>query len=224
VEIPRKLEADTPENFRLRFFNRLKELIPLARSRLAESQARYKAGFDRKVREKNKDVSEGSCVFIRREVHEMGINPKLDDQVDGPDRVVQTDGSTFLLRIGDDHIRVSSDHVTSAPTPKGEEPHAGDRRRVDEVVQRGNRPEELPQRNDWPQGESVRNEDDTRNDQHPSGNPPEGNKPEADEFVFEKIVGTKMSKTGRFYIEFAGSGIRVKTTLGSHGHIYRSAL
>jgi Chromo (CHRromatin Organisation MOdifier) domain len=196
VEIPRKREADTPENFRLRFLNRLKELIPLARSRLAESQARYKAGFDRKVREKNKDVSEGSWVFVRREVHEMGINPKLDDQVDGPYRVVQTDGRTFLLRIGDDHIRVSSDRVTPAPTPEGEEPHAGDRRRVDGGVQRGNRPEEIPQRNDLPQGVSVRNEGDTRNAEHLSGNPPEGDQPEADEFVFEKIVGTKMSKDG----------------------------
>ena len=35
VETPRKLEADTPENFRLRFLNRLKELIPLARSRFS---------------------------------------------------------------------------------------------------------------------------------------------------------------------------------------------
>ena len=110
--------------------------------------------------------------------------------------MVQTDGRTFLLRIGDDHIRVSSDRVTSAPTPEGEEPHAGDRRRVDGVVQRGIRPEEIPQRNDLPQGASVRNEDDTRNEEHPSGNTPERDKPEADEFVFEKIVGTKMSKDG----------------------------
>jgi hypothetical protein len=109
---------------------------------------------------------------------------------------VQTDGRTFLLRIGDDHIRVSSDRVTPAPTPEGEEPHAGDRRCVNGVVQRGNRPEELSQRNDWPQGASVRNEDDTRNEEHLSGNPPEGDKPEADEFVLEKIVRTKMSKDG----------------------------
>jgi hypothetical protein len=40
VEFLRKREADTPEIFRLRFFHRLKELLPLARSRLAESQAR----------------------------------------------------------------------------------------------------------------------------------------------------------------------------------------
>jgi hypothetical protein len=57
------------------------------------------------------------CTYLRREVHEVGINPKLDAQVDGPYQILQIDGSTFLLRVGDDDIRVSSDGVTPAPTP-----------------------------------------------------------------------------------------------------------
>jgi hypothetical protein len=98
VEIPEKGTADTPENARVRFLQRLKELHPLAQRRLAEVQARYKAGFDRSEREKNKELQAGSCVYLRREVHDTGTNPKLYQQVDGPYRVFETDGRTFVLQ------------------------------------------------------------------------------------------------------------------------------
>ena len=81
-------------------------------------------------------------MFVRREVHETGTNPKLNEQVDGPYKVLQTDGRTFLLRIGDDHVRVSSDRLTAAPTPEGELSTSVDRRRTDESAASGNIPEE----------------------------------------------------------------------------------
>ena len=194
VEIPRKREADTPENFRLRFLHRLKELLPLARSRLAESQARYKAGFDKGIREKNKDVSEGSWVFVRREVHETGTNPKLDEQVDGPYKVLQTDGRTFLLRIGDDHVRVSSDRLTAAPTPEGELSTSVDRRRTDESAASGNIPEE-----GTPTGDvdgSARDNEGVQTGEHTTEDTHSGNEQTTGEYVFERIVGTKQADDG----------------------------
>jgi hypothetical protein len=95
---------------------KIRDPVPLAQQRLAESQARYKRNFDRSVREKNKDVLPPSWVYLRREVHEVCRNPKLDDQVDGPYRVIETDGSVFKLRIGDDEVPLSSDRIT--PTPE----------------------------------------------------------------------------------------------------------
>jgi hypothetical protein len=82
---------------------------------LAEAQAQYKRNFDRSIKDKNKEVLSGSWVYLRREVHEVGRNPKLDDQVDGPYRVMETDERVFKLRIGDDDVPVSSDRITPAP-------------------------------------------------------------------------------------------------------------
>ena len=54
---------------------------------------------------------------MRCETHELGVNPKLIDQSDGPYQVVANDKNTLLLRVGTDLIRVSSDRITSAPSP-----------------------------------------------------------------------------------------------------------
>jgi hypothetical protein len=105
---------DTPTSSKLRLLGRIRELVPLAQQRLAESQVRYKMNCDRIVKEKNKDVLPNSRVYLRHEVHEVGRNPKLDDQVDGPYRVIETDGRIFKLRIGDDDVPVSSDRIAPA--------------------------------------------------------------------------------------------------------------
>jgi transposase InsO family protein len=97
VEIPEPGTGDTPETAKLRFLKRLKELHPLAQRRLAEAQLRYKRNYDRTVRLKNKELQIGSWVFVRKEVHDTGVNPKLDEQTDGPYRVLETDGQTLLL-------------------------------------------------------------------------------------------------------------------------------
>jgi hypothetical protein len=113
---------DTPTSSKLRFLGRIRELVHLAQQRLAESQARYKRNSDRSVKEKNKDVLPNSWVYHRREVHEVGRNPKLDDQVDGSYRVIETDGLVFKLRIGDDEVPVSSDRITPAPESSDDTP------------------------------------------------------------------------------------------------------
>jgi hypothetical protein len=79
---------DTPTSSKLRFLGRIRELVPLAQQRLAESQARDNRNFDRSVKEKSKDVLPNSWVYLRREVHEVGRNPKLDDLVDGTYRAI----------------------------------------------------------------------------------------------------------------------------------------
>jgi Chromo (CHRromatin Organisation MOdifier) domain len=104
----------------MRFLDRLKELRPLAKKKPAEAQARYKATFDRSVREKNKEFQAGSWVYVRKEVHATGTNPKLDAQVDGPYRVLETDGRTFQIHQGEQKVRISSDRITPAPAPLGE--------------------------------------------------------------------------------------------------------
>jgi hypothetical protein len=101
----------------MRFLDRLKELHPLAKKKLAEAQARYKATFDRSVREKNKELQTGSWVYVRKEVNATGSNPKLDAQVDGPYRVLETDGRTFQIQQGEQKVRISSDSITPAPAP-----------------------------------------------------------------------------------------------------------
>jgi hypothetical protein len=56
-------------------------------------------------------------VFVRREVHDTGVNPKLDDQADGPLRVLRSDCHVVILQHGVDQVRVSADRTTPAPTP-----------------------------------------------------------------------------------------------------------
>jgi hypothetical protein len=49
VETPEKGMTDTAETARMRFLDRLTEMRPLAKKKLAEAQASYKATFDRSV-------------------------------------------------------------------------------------------------------------------------------------------------------------------------------
>jgi transposase InsO family protein len=120
VEYPDPGIEGTPDTAKLRFLKRIKELRPLALRRLAEAQARYKRNYDRTIREKNNELGVGSWVYVRRETHDTGINPKLDEQVDGPYQVLNNDGHTFLLQLGDQEVRISSDRITPAPTPRTE--------------------------------------------------------------------------------------------------------
>jgi hypothetical protein len=117
VEAPESGNEDAPETVKLRFLQQLRDLMPLARERLAEAQGRYKRNYDRTVRPKNDGIPKDSWVYVRKEVHAAGTNPKLDDQVEGPFQVALNDGHTLILRIGDDLARVNSDRITPAPAP-----------------------------------------------------------------------------------------------------------
>jgi hypothetical protein len=72
------------------------------------------------VCENNKELQTESWVYLRREVHDVGVCPKLDDQVDGPFRVLEAEGRTFVLQKGEGRVRVSSNRVTPVPTLLGE--------------------------------------------------------------------------------------------------------
>ena len=117
TEIPEVGNDDSPTTVKLRFLSQLKELLPNARQQLASAQQRYKLGYDRLVRPKNNALTDGSLVYTRKEVHDTGVNPKFDEQTEGPFRVISNDEHTLLLRIGDTMVRVSSDRVTPAPVP-----------------------------------------------------------------------------------------------------------
>jgi transposase InsO family protein len=106
------------ETEKLRFLRRLKELLPMAAERLRMAQQRYKRNYDAHVRPKNQGIPEGGWVYVRKEVYDAGVNPKLLDQVDGPFQVADKDDHTMLLRMGDHLVRVSSDRITPAPTPR----------------------------------------------------------------------------------------------------------
>jgi hypothetical protein len=173
---------DTPASAKLRFITRVKELVPLAQTRLAEAQAQYKRNFDRSINEKNKTVLSGSWVYLRREEHESGRNPKLYDQVDGPYRVMETDGRVFKLRIGDDDVPVSSDRITPAPVSDPEF-----RSREDPPIDETARP--------------VAAEYGEEDEEGYDGSP-------TDEFLFERITGMKKLNDGtlRYKVRWYGYG------------------
>jgi hypothetical protein len=141
----------------------------LAQTRLAEAQAQYKKNFDRSIKEKNKEVLSGSWDYLRREVHEAGWNPKLEDQVDGPYKVIATDRRVFKIRIGDDDVPVSSDRITPAPVSDPEPRNREDP--IDETARQ------------------VAAGDDDDEEEAFEGSPME-------EFVFERITGMKKLNDG----------------------------
>jgi hypothetical protein len=59
-------------------------------------------------RENNKNVTPGQWLYLRKEEHPAGVNPKLTEQATGPYDVIETDGRTFVVRVGDTNERVSS--------------------------------------------------------------------------------------------------------------------
>jgi hypothetical protein len=135
VSIPSGEDPPSGETEKMRFLQRLRELRPFAAQQLRLAQERYKKSYDAHVRPKDKDIPEGGWVYVRRETHELGVNPKLIDQSDGLYQVVANDEHTLLLRVGMDLIRVSSDRITSALSPL---PESEAERYL------GNRPDVLP--------------------------------------------------------------------------------
>jgi hypothetical protein len=58
----------------------------------------------------------GDWVYLRKEVHDANVNPKMDAPADGPFEVLKTKGHTLVIRKCEETVRVSSDLVTAAPT------------------------------------------------------------------------------------------------------------
>jgi hypothetical protein len=68
------------------------------------------------VRENRKMLKAGDWIYLRKEVHDANVNPKLDAPADGPFEVLKMDGHTLVIRQGEETVRVSSDRVTAVPT------------------------------------------------------------------------------------------------------------
>jgi hypothetical protein len=161
MESPIGNAAEFPEDKKRRFVERLRELVPLAKDRLLESQRRYKKNLDLHTHVANQKISPESWVFLRREVADTNGSSKLDELADGPYRVVKSEGDTLVLRIGDDDLRASKNRVTQAPKPLAAVPIAGDS----------------------PVAKTMGNvAPPTGNDPIPTGN-------DSPEFVIDKIVG-----------------------------------
>ncbi|GAB0498086.1 hypothetical protein MMPV_009427 [Pyropia vietnamensis] len=118
------------------FMARLRKLIPQVAEALAKTQQRYKKGYDLNIARRNTDVRVGDYVYTvaHRRLH------KLDAPVLGPFLVVDRDDKTFVVQVGDDEERVSSDQVTPAPRPPDVDssqstPHALLRDRVNLTAQ-----------------------------------------------------------------------------------------
>jgi Chromo (CHRromatin Organisation MOdifier) domain len=111
---------------------------------------------------------------VRRETHELGANPKLIDQSDGPYQVVENDDHTLLLRVDRDLIRVSSDRITPAPFPLPE---------IEAHLSLGNRPDVLPSEDEV----SLQPVDPEIEASHD---------PEGEEYVVERLVGLRREADG----------------------------
>jgi hypothetical protein len=118
VESPEKGIEETPATVKLRFFQWLRDLCPVVQQRLKEAQERYKRNFDNSIRDKNKEVSSGDWVYLKREVHSSSVNLKLDAQVDGPFQVLENSGHALLLQQRESKNRISSDRVPPTSTPR----------------------------------------------------------------------------------------------------------
>jgi hypothetical protein len=67
VEAPESGSEDLPDTVKLRFLQQLRDLMPLARERLAEAQGRCKRNYDRTVLPKNDSISKDAWVYVRKE-------------------------------------------------------------------------------------------------------------------------------------------------------------
>jgi hypothetical protein len=104
--------------------------------------------------------------------------------VNGPYRVLETDGLTFQIQQDEQKVRVSSDRISPAPTPLGQ-----------------NRPGTLITSNSSP---VTATDDASFNDEdHRAGNPEHES-----EYVVERIVGVRQGADGtlRYRIRWYGYG------------------
>ena len=108
-----------------KFLLRLREAILKARSNLARTQRRYKKDFDRRVRQRLRNLQVGDFVYREIPDHPVGVNPKLTSQVDGPFQVLDIEWPTIIIDVNGREVRVNANRLTQAwyrPLPETPEP------------------------------------------------------------------------------------------------------
>jgi len=93
-------------------------LITQVKAAFATAQRRYKSNLEKRVRPVNKALKIGNWVF---EDAQDTDRRKLEHNVVGPFEIVRTDGHTYTVLVDGLPDTVSSDHVTWAPPPTGQE-------------------------------------------------------------------------------------------------------
>jgi len=111
----RTLKDGSPLPRKREFMARLRKHIPIVVEALRKTQQRYKRNFDHRVAARNADVKIGDYLYTTKHDRQN----KLQSKPIGPFVVIDADAdaSKFVIDIGGEEKRVSSDHVTPTPRP-----------------------------------------------------------------------------------------------------------
>jgi len=97
----------------------LRNLITQVRAALFTAQHGYKRNFDKRMRPVNKALKIGDWVFLdARDTNRRNSDNKIGDPVE----IVRMDGRTYTALEDGLLDTVSSDHLSWAPPPTGQEP------------------------------------------------------------------------------------------------------
>ena len=107
------LNDGSPPARKREFMAKLRRQIPAVVEALRKTQQRYKRNFDTNVSPRNKSVRIGDYVYMTNHHRQH----KLQSRAVGPYVVIDADDSTYVVDVGGEEVRVSSDHVTPAPRP-----------------------------------------------------------------------------------------------------------
>ena len=100
------------------FLERLDHLMSKARRNLERTQVRYKRNADARMRQRLRDLAPGDYVYREIPEHPRGVSPKLASPVEGPYKVLSTEGPTIVIEVGGHPVRVNANRLVRAPTPR----------------------------------------------------------------------------------------------------------
>lgn len=109
------LTPKTAAHYREGFLKRLQETLSRARATLECAQKRYKLDYDKGVRVKNRNIRQGSFVYVKWGERPAGRSAKLDFPCHGPYELLENNGRTFKISANGVVETVSSDRITAAP-------------------------------------------------------------------------------------------------------------
>ena len=88
-----------------------------ARRNLERTQVRYKRNADGRMRQGLRDLAPGDHVYREIPEHPQGVSPQLASPVEGPYKVLSTDGPTIVIEVGGHPVHVNANRLVRAPTP-----------------------------------------------------------------------------------------------------------